>query len=115
MVRKKIFLLIGTTYLSGPAGNARESNERESERGQRQKAQDPSEEEGKWAVDAKRVGNETRFINHSEDRANVAAECVGSNGSNNEHRLIYIKAIRDIKADEELLWNYGKNFDPAAF
>ena len=29
MVRKKIFLLIGTTYLSGPAGNARESNERE--------------------------------------------------------------------------------------
>ena len=54
------------------------------------KAQDPSEEEGKWAVDAKQVGNETRFINHSEDRANVAAECVGSNGSNNEHRLIYI-------------------------
>ena len=33
----------------------------------------------------------------------------------NENRLIYIKAIRDIKADEELLWNYGKNFDPAAF
>jgi hypothetical protein len=65
--------------------------------------QNPSGDKTEWAVDAKHVGNEMRFINHSVAGANVTAKCAGSN----KRRLICINATRDIKAGEELLWNYG--------
>ncbi|KAH7413057.1 hypothetical protein BKA64DRAFT_343964 [Cadophora sp. MPI-SDFR-AT-0126] len=60
-------------------------------------------------IDAARLGNKTRFINHSgslADGLNCEAKIVLVNG---EHRIKFV-AIRDIDVGEELLFNYGKKF-----
>ncbi|KAL5327773.1 hypothetical protein ACEPPN_005478 [Leptodophora sp. 'Broadleaf-Isolate-01'] len=60
-------------------------------------------------IDAARLGNKTRFINHSSNAAdglNCEAKIVLVNG---EHRIKFI-ALRDIDVGEELLFNYGKKF-----
>ena len=62
-----------------------------------------------WCIDAARLGNKTRFINHAElpaDGLNLEARILLVNG---EHRIKFI-ALRDIKAGEELFFNYGKKF-----
>ncbi|KAG4427515.1 hypothetical protein IFR05_017002, partial [Cadophora sp. M221] len=60
-------------------------------------------------IDAARLGNKTRFINHSStaaDGLNCEAKIVLVNG---EHRIKFV-ALRDIDVGEELLFNYGKKF-----
>ncbi|CZS97712.1 uncharacterized protein RAG0_06659 [Rhynchosporium agropyri] len=60
-------------------------------------------------IDAARLGNKTRFINHSSSSAdglNIEAKIVLVNG---EHRIKFV-ALRDIAIGEELLFNYGKKF-----
>lgn len=60
-------------------------------------------------VDAARLGNNSRFINHADnekDGLNCEAKIVLVNG---EHRIKFI-ALRDIKVGEEILFNYGKKF-----
>jgi hypothetical protein len=62
-----------------------------------------------WTIDAARLGNKSRFINHADndkDGLNCEAKIVLVNG---EHRIKFL-ALRDIKAGEELLFNYGKKF-----
>lgn len=62
-----------------------------------------------WVIDAARLGNKTRFINHAESEnngLNCEAKVMLVNG---EHRIKFF-ALRDIKAGEELLFNYGKKF-----
>ncbi len=67
------------------------------------------ENEGTW-VDAARYGNLSRYINHASkyDRrsCNVTPQVVYVNG---EHRIKFI-ANREIKAGEELFFDYGDNF-----
>ncbi|PBP20068.1 enhancer of zeste 2 isoform a [Diplocarpon rosae] len=60
-------------------------------------------------IDAARLGNKTRFINHAstaEDGLNCEAKIVLVNG---EHRIKFV-ALRDMNPGEELLFNYGKKF-----
>ncbi|KAI9052056.1 hypothetical protein LZ554_004309 [Drepanopeziza brunnea f. sp. 'monogermtubi'] len=60
-------------------------------------------------IDAARLGNKTRFINHASsatDGLNCEAKIMLVNG---EHRIKFF-ALRDIDAGEELLFNYGEKF-----
>lgn len=60
-------------------------------------------------IDAARLGNKSRFINHADDEGaglNCQAKICLVNG---EHRIKFI-ALRDIAVGEELLFNYGKKF-----
>ncbi|THV49221.1 hypothetical protein BGAL_0206g00140 [Botrytis galanthina] len=62
-----------------------------------------------WTIDAMRMGNKTRFINHAGSEAdgmNCAARILLVNG---EHRIAF-RATRDILIGEELLFDYGRNF-----
>ncbi|TVY64241.1 Histone-lysine N-methyltransferase EZH2, partial [Lachnellula suecica] len=62
-----------------------------------------------WAIDAARLGNKTRFINHADnekDGLNCEAKILFVNG---EHRIKF-QALCNIKEGEELLFNYGKKF-----
>lgn len=62
-----------------------------------------------WCIDAARLGNKTRFINHADnekDGLNCEAKIFLVNG---EHRIKFV-ALRDIVVGEELLFNYGKKF-----
>ncbi|KAF7896709.1 uncharacterized protein EAF01_009112 [Botrytis porri] len=62
-----------------------------------------------WTIDAMRMGNKTRFINHAESEAdgmNCAAKILLVNG---EHRIAF-RATRDILIGEELLFDYGPKF-----
>ena len=62
-----------------------------------------------WCIDAARLGNKTRFINHADNEKNglnCEAKIVLVNG---EHRIKF-SALRDIATGEELLFNYGKKF-----
>ena len=62
-----------------------------------------------WCIDAARLGNKTRFINHADSEnngLNCEAKIFLVNG---EHRIKFV-ALRDIKPGEELLFNYGKKF-----
>lgn len=62
-----------------------------------------------WVIDATRLGNKARFINHAETEAdgqNCIARILLVNG---EHRIAF-RASRDIKIGEELFFNYGKKF-----
>lgn len=56
-----------------------------------------------WTIDGKGRENKARYINHS-CRPNCEAEL-----SADETR-VFIKAKRNIKAGEELAYNYGKDF-----
>jgi histone-lysine N-methyltransferase EZH2 len=62
-----------------------------------------------WCIDAARLGNKTRFINHADSESsglNCEAKIFLVNG---EHRIKFV-ALREIEAGEELLFNYGKKF-----
>ncbi|KAE8441878.1 hypothetical protein EG329_004234 [Mollisiaceae sp. DMI_Dod_QoI] len=62
-----------------------------------------------YVIDAARLGNNTRFINHADnekDGLNCEAKITLVNG---EHRIKFV-ALRDIEVGEELLFNYGKKF-----
>jgi len=59
-----------------------------------------------FVVDANIKGNEARWINHSCD-PNCDSEHVDAEDGNKSKDRIEIKALRDIKAGEELSYNYG--------
>ncbi len=62
-----------------------------------------------YVLDNAKFGNKTRFINHAShktDGLNYAAKVTFVNG---EHRIKFV-ALRDIKAGEELFFNYGRKF-----
>lgn len=62
-----------------------------------------------WCIDAARLGNKTRFINHAdapEKGLNLEAKILLVNG---EHRIKFT-ALRAISRGEELFFNYGKKF-----
>lgn len=66
------------------------------------------DQEGIW-VDAAIYGNLSRYINHASDgrkQVNVVPQILYVNG---DFRIKF-KAVRDIKAGEELFFNYGENF-----
>ena len=67
------------------------------------------EKEGLW-VDAATYGNLSRYINHAsesdKDGCNITPRILYVNG---EYRIKFT-ALRDIKAGEELFFNYGENF-----
>lgn len=67
------------------------------------------EHEGIW-VDAAMYGNLSRYINHASESdkktCNITPKIVFVN---NEYRIKFT-ALRDIKAGEELFFNYGDNF-----
>lgn len=67
------------------------------------------EHEGIW-VDAAMYGNESRYINHASESdkkaCNIGPKIVYVNY---EYRIKFV-ALRDIKAGEELFFNYGDNF-----
>ena len=59
-----------------------------------------------FVVDANIKGNEARWINHSCD-PNCDSEHVDAVDGDKSKDRIEIKALRDIKAGEELSYNYG--------
>ncbi|KAL2270219.1 hypothetical protein VTJ83DRAFT_2403 [Remersonia thermophila] len=63
------------------------------------------EQEGIW-VDAAMYGNLSRYINHASNNCNIMPRIMYVN---HEFRIKFI-ALRDIKAGEELFFNYGDNF-----
>ncbi|KAF4446266.1 hypothetical protein F53441_10068 [Fusarium austroafricanum] len=67
------------------------------------------ENEGIW-VDAATYGNLSRYINHASESdkrgCNITPRILYVNG---EYRIKF-SAMRDIKAGEELFFNYGENF-----
>ncbi|KAK4176113.1 hypothetical protein QBC36DRAFT_188227 [Triangularia setosa] len=63
------------------------------------------EQEGIW-VDAAIYGNLSRYINHANDTCNITPKIMYVN---HEFRIKF-SALRDIKAGEELFFNYGDNF-----
>ena len=63
------------------------------------------ENEGIW-VDAAIYGNLSRYINHDKIGANITPKILYVNG---EYRIKFT-ALHNIKAGEELFFNYGDNF-----
>ncbi|KAK4205243.1 hypothetical protein QBC40DRAFT_302900 [Triangularia verruculosa] len=63
------------------------------------------EQEGIW-VDAAIYGNLSRYINHANDTCNITPKIMYVN---HEFRIKF-SALRDIKAGDELFFNYGDNF-----
>ena len=63
------------------------------------------EQEGIW-VDAAMYGNLSRYVNHASDNCNIMPRIMYVN---HEFRIKFL-AVRDIKAGEELFFNYGDNF-----
>ena len=63
-----------------------------------------------YVVDANIDGNTARWINHSCD-PNCEALIDEHDGKNRKKDRVVIEAIRDIKAGEELTYNYGITLD----
>jgi hypothetical protein len=63
------------------------------------------EQEGIW-VDAAMYGNLSRYINHASGNCNIMPRIMYVN---HEFRIKFL-ALRDIKAGDELFFNYGDNF-----
>ena len=59
-----------------------------------------------YVIDGARNGNSARWINHSCD-PNCEALIEEHDGSDRRKDKVVIEAIRDIKAGEELTYNYG--------
>ncbi len=59
-----------------------------------------------YVIDANYKGNKARWINHSCD-PNCEAVIEEHDGKNRKKDKVFIDAIRDIKAGEELTYNYG--------
>lgn len=59
-----------------------------------------------YVIDANYKGNKARWINHSCD-PNCEAVIEEHDGKNRKKDKVFIEAIRDIKAGEELTYNYG--------
>jgi len=60
-----------------------------------------------YHIDSARVGNETRYINHGKgDKANATATKKLVLG---DHRIGFY-ALRNIKANGEILFDYGDNY-----
>jgi len=57
-------------------------------------------------IDAEKLGNESRFFNHSYTSNMQETFAVDEHG----YVQYWIKAIKDIKAGEELCWNYGNAY-----
>lgn len=57
-------------------------------------------------IDATRIGNVARFVNHSCDRGNLSTKLVRSSGALFP-RLCFF-ASKDIQVDEELTFSYGE-------
>lgn len=63
-----------------------------------------------WVIDATRVGNKTRFINHAkteQEGKNVAPKVMMVNG---EYRIKFT-ALKDIPKATELMFDYGSDFE----
>ncbi len=63
-----------------------------------------------YVIDANHKGNKARWINHSCD-PNCEALIDEHDGKNRKKDRVVIEAIRDIKAGEELTYNYGITLD----
>lgn len=61
-----------------------------------------SKDEWTWSIDAEEYGNETRFINHSDD-----PNCKMWISKDRKKIRVYIYTIRTVEAGEELTTNYG--------
>ena len=59
-----------------------------------------------WVIDANSKGNVARWINHSCD-PNCESSVEEDARGRSDHDKIFIEAIRDIAAGEELTYNYG--------
>ncbi len=66
----------------------------------------------KYVLDANREGNSARWINHSCD-PNCEAVLVENEHGDPRRDRVYIESIRDIRAGEELTYNYGIVLDVA--
>ena len=63
-----------------------------------------------YVIDANHKGNKARWINHSCD-PNCEALIDEHEGKNRKKDRVLIEAIRNIKAGEELTYNYGITLD----
>lgn len=57
-------------------------------------------------IDATRIGNVARFVNHSCDGGNLSTKLVRSSGALFPHLCFF--ASKDIQEDEELTFSYGE-------
>ena len=63
-----------------------------------------------YSIDSMRKGDRTRFLNNSND-TNIIPNCYCKTLSDDRcDQRIVMFAARDIKFDEELIFNYGKMF-----
>lgn len=65
-----------------------------------------SNDEAGHYVDARELGDETRFINHSQYFPNFSTEV----REHHSRKSIYLVAMRDIKPGEQLLMDYGSQY-----
>ena len=59
-----------------------------------------------WVIDANYKGNDARWINHSCD-PNCEAVIEEDEDGDSRGDKVFVEALRDIKAGEELTYNYG--------
>lgn len=65
-----------------------------------------SNDEAGYYVDAREMGDETRFVNHSQYFPNLSTEVRECHSK----EKIYLVAMRDIKPGEQLLMDYGSQY-----
>lgn len=66
----------------------------------------------RWLINAKDKGNISRFINHSQKNANLELDIrlLPSEELNQVFPYIFFVASRDIKAGEQLFYDYGNDY-----